>query len=117
MNEPRGPHQPSQDERAAEAAREAAIEAAREELVEGVIETARAIAEELSAQEGAIDPVAQIIAREVQPLADRLNPHQQEVLAALLRLHFSLKGPQTQLETTGHFNRPTFPAPPRDLRR
>jgi hypothetical protein len=40
-----------------------------------------------------------------------LNRHQLEVLHQLTRLHRSLRGPQTMLETAGGFNRP-FPAPP-----
>jgi hypothetical protein len=43
---------------------------------------------------------------------DRLSPPQLCLLAALTRLHDSLRGPQTQLEAADHFSRPQFPAQP-----
>ena len=45
-----------------------------------------------------------------------LNPRQRAMLRELTRLHRSLGGPQTMLETAGHFNRPPFPPPPRRSR-
>lgn len=45
---------------------------------------------------------------------DELSHHQRELLAALTRLHHSLRGPQTLLEAAGHSSRPPFPLPPRD---
>jgi hypothetical protein len=43
-----------------------------------------------------------------------LDDHQRAILRELTRLHRSLRGPQTMLETAGHFNRPPFPPPPPD---
>lgn len=48
--------------------------------------------------------------------SDALNPQQRGMLRQLLRLQRSLGGPQTMLETAGHFNRPPFPPPPRRSR-
>jgi hypothetical protein len=45
-----------------------------------------------------------------------LTPQQREMLRQLTRLHRSLAGPQTLLETAGHFNRPPFPPHPRRSR-
>ena len=45
-----------------------------------------------------------------------LTPQQREMLRQLTRLHRSLAGPQTMLETAGHFNRPPFPPHPRRSR-
>ena len=50
------------------------------------------------------------------PNPAKLNPRQQAILRELTRLHRSLGGPQTMLETAGHFNRPPFPPPPRRSR-
>jgi hypothetical protein len=47
---------------------------------------------------------------------DTLNHHQRVILRQLTRLHRSLRGPQTMLETAGHFNRPPFPPPHRPPR-
>jgi hypothetical protein len=47
---------------------------------------------------------------------DTLNHHQRGILRQLTRLHRSLRGPQTMLETAGHFNRPPFPPPHRPPR-
>jgi hypothetical protein len=41
-----------------------------------------------------------------------LDHHQRAILRELTRLHRSLRGPQTMLETAGHLNRPPFPPPP-----
>jgi hypothetical protein len=43
-----------------------------------------------------------------------LSHHQHHLLAALTRLHHSLRGPQRLLEAAGHFSRPPFPPHPRD---
>ena len=43
----------------------------------------------------------------------KLTASQQAMLRELTRLHRSLAGPQTMLETAGHFNRARFPAPHR----
>ncbi|HTV90970.1 MAG TPA: hypothetical protein VME41_18305 [Stellaceae bacterium] len=117
MNESRGPHQPSHQEHAsAEAVREAALDAARQEAAE----VAREIAADLVAAESALaaredlpDPVTQAINAEIAAFSPPLSPQAQDVLADLLRLHYSLNGPQRALETSGNFNRPVFPAPPR----
>ena len=50
------------------------------------------------------------------PNPAKLTPRQQAILRELTRLHRSLGGPQTMLETAGHFNRPPFPPPPRRSR-
>lgn len=104
----------------AEAGREAAAEAVRAEAAE----VAREIAVDLLAAEAALgaseelpDPVTQVINAEIAAFGNTLSPQAKDVLANLLRLHFSLHGPQRSLETSGHFNRPVFPAPPRYLGR
>jgi hypothetical protein len=42
-----------------------------------------------------------------------LTRYQHDVLNDLLRLHRSLRGPQTLLETAGNLGRPPFPPPSR----
>lgn len=115
MSESRGPHQPPHQEGMAETAREAAVEAAREEAVE----MAREIATDLLAAEAALaaqepppDPVTEAINAELAAFSPPLGPQAKDVLANLLRLHYSLTGPRTALETSGGFSRPVFPAPP-----
>jgi hypothetical protein len=51
-----------------------------------------------------------IVASQVNQLAS-LGAQQQGVLADLLRLHFSLQGPQVQLESGSNFSRPLYPSP------
>ena len=60
-------------------------------------------------QVGGASALTQIIEAEIAALGDNLSPYQQGVLADLLGLHFSLRGPQRLLESSGNFNRPVFP--------
>lgn len=139
MSEPRGPRHPSPEERIVEAAREEIAEAREEfaevarEAIEEVIEVAAAaVAGSVPAADGGIavsgaggalplsgygatDPISQIVQREVNALAGRLSPYQLAVLADLIRLHLSLRGPQRLLDNTGNFNRPIFPSPPQTI--
>ncbi len=111
MSESRGPHQTPHHERIAEAAREAAVETAREEAAE----MARELAADLLAS---ADPVTQAINAEIVSFNPPLSPQAKDALANLLRLHYSLSGPQRPLETSGGFSRPVFPAtPPRTVGR
>ncbi|HUC09279.1 MAG TPA: hypothetical protein VL985_02500 [Stellaceae bacterium] len=66
---------------------------------------------------GTTDPISQIVAREVSALTGTLNAYQLTVLADLLRLHLSLRGPQRLLDNTGNFNRPVFPSAPQTIGR
>lgn len=143
MSEPRGPRHPSPEERIVEAAREEIAEAREEfaEVAREAIDEARelvlevaaaAVAGSASAADGGIavsgaggalplsgygatDPISQIVQREVNALAGRLSPYQLAVLADLIRLHLSLRGPQRLLDNTGNFNRPIFPSPPQTI--
>jgi len=45
-----------------------------------------------------------------------LTHRQRAILRQLIRLHRSLRGPQTMLERAGNFNRPPFPVPYRPTR-
>jgi hypothetical protein len=128
MSESKRPNQASRDEKSVRAARDEIV-GAREEIAEAREEIAEAregldeacdlalavAAAGLAAgpstppREGGLDPVSQIIQNELNALGDKLSPFQQGVLADLLRLHLSLRGPQHLLETTGNFNRPVFP--------
>lgn len=115
MNEPRGPHEPSHPDRTLEAARQAAGEVLREEaaMARDVAEDLAAAATALGAPEDLPDPVTQAIDAEIAAVGSNLSPQAKDVLANLLRLHFSLAGPQRALET-GVYGRPGFPVrPPR----
>jgi septal ring factor EnvC (AmiA/AmiB activator) len=103
MIEPRKSPQASRGGQADKAARKEIAEA-REEIAEAreeIAETREAIAE---TQEG-----LEIIENEIRALGDRLSPRQRVVLADLIRLHFSRRGPQHLLETAGNFSRPVYP--------
>ena len=67
--------------------------------------------------DGRTDPISQIVEREINALTGRLSAYQLAVLADLLRLHLSLRGPQRLLDNTGNFNRPVFPSPPQNIGR
>jgi hypothetical protein len=130
MIEPRKSPQASRGGQADKAARKEIAEAreeiaeAREEIAEtreAIAETqegldhvrglafAVAAAEQEAASEGKLDPVSEIIENEIRALGDRLSPRQRVVLADLIRLHFSRRGPQHLLETAGNFSRPVYP--------
>ncbi len=130
MSEPRGPRHPSPEERLVEAAREEIAEAREEfaEVAREAIDEARELVLEVAAAAvdgappsgyGATDPISQEVQREVSALAaaGTLNSYQLAVLADLLRLHLSLRGPQRLLDNTGNFNRPIFPSPPQTIGR
>ena len=124
MIEPRKSHQGSRAGRADKAARREIAEA-REEIaqtreaiaetqegLDAVREVAFAVAaaeEEEAASEGNLDPICEIIENEIRALGDRLSPRQQVVLADLIRLHFSRRGPQRLFESASSFSRPVPP--------
>ena len=131
MIEPRKSHQGSRAGQADKAARREIAEA-REEIAEAreeIAQTREAIAEtqegldevrevafavaaaeeEKAASEGNLDPICEIIENEIRALGDRLSPRQQVVLADLIRLHFSRRGPQRLFESASSFSRPVPP--------
>ena len=131
MSESRRQHEGSGEERGAEAVRAELTEtrqelaAAREQIAEareGIAEAREGIEEVVDsalafaasrqlASGGETGPAAidEIIENELAALGDRLSPYQQTIMADLLRLHFSLRGPQHLLESSGNFNRPIYP--------
>jgi hypothetical protein len=138
MSESTRPPHKSRDERGSEAAREEIVEAERLAAQVAALEASRleeeaAVAEILRRRQEAAaaeilrsaqqsgetgvawppDPVAQIVRQQLEGIGDKLSSSQRTVLADLLRLHLSLRGPQDLLESTGNFNRPVFPSPPR----
>jgi hypothetical protein len=123
MIETRKSHQASRDGRVDKAARKEIAEAREEisEMRDAIAETQEeldearelafgvAAAEEEAASEGNRDPGSEIIENEIRALGDRLSPRQRVVLADLIRLHFSRRGPQRLFETASNFSRPVPP--------
>ena len=84
------------------------------EIVREVIEAGE-LAAEMEASAQAAGPswaslIPGIVASQVNGLAV-LGTQQQGVLADLLRLHLSLAGPQSRLESGSNFSRPLYPQP------
>jgi hypothetical protein len=83
------------------------------EEIEGAVDSVLAVAaasfQAVPASETGARAIAQIIQNELSALGDKLSPYQQTVLSNLLRLHFSLRGPERLLESSGNFNRPVYP--------
>jgi hypothetical protein len=127
MSERRGPHRPSEKDRSAQAAREEArreLAAAEGEVGEELRELAAEVAAAEAGGGAPVEPPAEAAGGAVPPDGpfdptsvivqnSQLTPRQRQVLADLVRLQRSLRGPQVLFDATGNFSRPVFPVSPR----